>query len=171
MFPALSLMLRHSAFGFVRAGAWPPLAPYRAGRLRVTFLADSTEAAGNRRSVTDGSQLSVVVAFRAIWCVATPRLTAVTAQRKNAGGTRCRDRTKWGLPWNQLIDSISTRFNAPDTERRRFDTASAGWIACRVARNRIGCSCGRLAQMVEHLVYTQAVGGSSPSPPMQGDPP
>ena len=25
--------------------------------------------------------------------------------------------------------------------------------------------CGRLAQLVEHLVYTERVGGSSPSPP------
>src|SRR5262245_47201340 len=28
-----------------------------------------------------------------------------------------------------------------------------------------GCGVGRLAQLVEHLVYTERVGGSSPSPP------
>src|SRR5690606_3568709 len=30
---------------------------------------------------------------------------------------------------------------------------------------------GRLAQLVEHLVYTERVGGSSPSPPTMGRPP
>ena len=29
---------------------------------------------------------------------------------------------------------------------------------------------GRLAQLVEHLVYTERVGGSSPSPPTTGQP-
>ena len=28
-----------------------------------------------------------------------------------------------------------------------------------------GSSSGRLAQLVEHFVYTEGVGGSSPSPP------
>ena len=28
-----------------------------------------------------------------------------------------------------------------------------------------GCWAGRLAQLVEHLVYTEGAGGSSPSPP------
>jgi hypothetical protein len=31
-----------------------------------------------------------------------------------------------------------------------------------------GESGGRLAQLVEHLVYTERVGGSSPSPPTIG---
>ena len=36
------------------------------------------------------------------------------------------------------------------------------------AENRFnGVSHGRLAQLVEHLVYTEGVGGSSPSPPMR----
>ena len=36
------------------------------------------------------------------------------------------------------------------------------------AENRFNALCqGRLAQLVEHLVYTEGVGGSSPSPPMR----
>ena len=59
--------------------------------------------------------------------------------------------------------------SARQTERSRSRTAfRSGWSAGRTPR--VPCTPpGRLAQLVEHLLYTQGVGGSSPSPPIKED--
>ena len=56
--------------------------------------------------------------------------------------------------------------------RPRFDERPGAWpsvgdcIGCAAKRRRASALArGRLAQLVEHLVYTERVGGSSPSPP------
>src|SRR5262245_57830020 len=53
---------------------------------------------------------------------------------------------------------------APSGRRLAFRSLAAGQLAIRRRRSdNIGA--GRLAQLVERLLYTQDVGGSSPSPP------
>src|SRR5262249_39050215 len=54
-----------------------------------------------------------------------------------------------------------TVFGPPplSSHRRRDGLASPHWAAIKVTRT------GRLAQLVERLLYTQDVGGSSPPPP------
>lgn len=50
----------------------------------------------------------------------------------------------------------------------RFNSIGSGLVSVRlhgVGRQRYICAAGRLAQLVERLLYTQNVGGSSPSPP------
>jgi hypothetical protein len=45
------------------------------------------------------------------------------------------------------------------------DSATSATNTCENARDALQGRCGRLAQLEEHLVYTERVGGSSPSAP------
>ena len=54
---------------------------------------------------------------------------------------------------------------APLFRRGRAGRGDLGALAAVRVAHGTGLPRGRLAQLVEHLVYTERVGGSSPSPP------
>ena len=121
----------------------------RAGVLAARFAAQADLAAsfwaafhGRGSASTSGSATSP-----------RPRTRTATCSPMSGSSTTLRSRR----------DRVRTRGADPGA-----DPGCRKTVVCRVGSAPVGGMRGRLAQLAEHLLYTQGVGGSIPSPPMPG---
>src|SRR3954449_9759063 len=70
-----------------------------------------------------------------------------------------------GLFFGATLASLGGFGGFRQVTRRALSEVARGRCACAARFPFLSGPRGRLAQLVEHLVYTERVGGSSPSPP------